>query len=113
MFGGSEAIANLGLDIPAKLDPLHRLRGWRMLGDAVAAELGIVHVHPHHRVGALLRRDVLERRHRRVLTDREAARQTFRQPIRGHKGRFAQKIVLFQRASAEIDRAVGWLQTSE
>jgi hypothetical protein len=65
MFGGSEAIANAGLRVPAKLDPLHRLRGWRHLGDAVAAELAahpglrlmtddreivaalIYYVHPH------------------------------------------------------------------
>ena len=39
IFGGSEIIANAGLRVPAKLDPLHRLRGWRHLGNAVAAEM--------------------------------------------------------------------------
>lgn len=39
VFGGSEVIANDGLHVPAKLDPLHRLRGWRTLGDAVAGQL--------------------------------------------------------------------------
>jgi hypothetical protein len=39
LFGGSEIIANAGLDLPAKLDPLHRLRGWRTLGDTVAMAL--------------------------------------------------------------------------
>jgi 4-amino-4-deoxy-L-arabinose transferase-like glycosyltransferase len=39
LFGGSEVIASEGLHVPAKFDPLHRLRGWRHLGDAVAAQL--------------------------------------------------------------------------
>jgi hypothetical protein len=65
LFGGSELIASEGLHVPAKLDPLHRLRGWRTLGDAVAKELAdhpglrlmtddreivaalIYYVHPH------------------------------------------------------------------
>jgi len=65
VFGGSEIIAHAGLHVPAKLDPLHRLRGWRTLGDAVAAQLAahpglrlmtddrevmaalIYYVHPH------------------------------------------------------------------
>jgi 4-amino-4-deoxy-L-arabinose transferase-like glycosyltransferase len=65
VFGGSEIIAHAGLNVPAKLDPLHRLRGWRTLGDAVAAQLAahsgmrlmaddrevlaalIYYVHPH------------------------------------------------------------------
>lgn len=65
VFGGSEAIASAGLHVPAKLDPLHRLRGWRTLGDAVGAALAehpglrlmaddreilaslIYYVHPH------------------------------------------------------------------
>jgi hypothetical protein len=49
LFGGSEIIANAGLDVPARLDPLHRLRGWRTLGDAVAAELA---AHPGLRLMA-------------------------------------------------------------
>ncbi|HZK90410.1 MAG TPA: glycosyltransferase family 39 protein [Stellaceae bacterium] len=65
LFGGSEIVANAGLDLPATLDPLHRLRGWRTLGDDVAAALAqhpglrlmaddreilaalIYYVHPH------------------------------------------------------------------
>jgi hypothetical protein len=65
LFGGSEVIAGAGLDVPAKFDPLHRLRGWRTLGDEVAAVLAqhpglrlmaddreilaalIYYVHPH------------------------------------------------------------------
>ena len=65
LFGGSELIASEGQHVPAKLDPLHRLRGWRTLGDGVAAELAahpglrlmtddreivaalIYYVHPH------------------------------------------------------------------
>jgi 4-amino-4-deoxy-L-arabinose transferase-like glycosyltransferase len=49
LFGGSEVIAAEGLRVPAKLDPLHRLRGWRQLGDAVAAELA---AHPGVRLMA-------------------------------------------------------------
>ena len=65
VFGGSEIAANANLAIPAKLDPLHRLRGWNTLGNAVAAQLAahpglrlmsddrelmaalIYYVHPH------------------------------------------------------------------
>lgn len=65
LFGSSELIASGGLHVPATLDPLHRLRGWRKLGDAVSAELAahpglrlmtddreivaalIYYVHPH------------------------------------------------------------------
>lgn len=65
VFGGSEVAAHAGLAIPAKFDPLHRLRGWRTLGAAVAAQLAahpglrlmtddreimaalIYYVHPH------------------------------------------------------------------
>jgi 4-amino-4-deoxy-L-arabinose transferase-like glycosyltransferase len=65
LFGGSEIVANAGLAVPAKLDPLHRLRGWRTLGDDVSATLAqhpglrlmaddreivaalIYYVHPH------------------------------------------------------------------
>jgi hypothetical protein len=32
-------LAASGLSVPAKYDPLHRLRGWRHLGDAVSAAL--------------------------------------------------------------------------
>jgi Dolichyl-phosphate-mannose-protein mannosyltransferase len=49
VFGGSELIAGKGLHVPAKLDPLHRLRGWRRLGDGVAAELA---AHPGLRLMA-------------------------------------------------------------
>jgi 4-amino-4-deoxy-L-arabinose transferase-like glycosyltransferase len=49
VFGGSEVIANAGLNVPATLDPLHRLRGWRTLGNAVAAELA---AHPGLRLMA-------------------------------------------------------------
>jgi hypothetical protein len=49
LFGGSELIADTGLRVPAKLDPLHRLRGWRTLGDAVSGELA---VHPGLRLMA-------------------------------------------------------------
>ena len=65
VLGGSEVIAHAGAHVPAKLDPLHRLRGWRTLGNAVAAQLAthpglrlmtddrevvaalIYYVHPH------------------------------------------------------------------
>jgi len=65
LFGGSELIASAGLPVPAKLDPLHRLRGWRTLGNEVGAALAqhpglrlmaddreivaalIYYVHPH------------------------------------------------------------------
>ncbi len=39
LFGLSEAIAAGGLGVPAKYDPLHRLRGWRELGHDVGALL--------------------------------------------------------------------------
>jgi hypothetical protein len=39
MFGGRDALAAAGLALPAKYDPLHRLRGWRALGTAVGAAL--------------------------------------------------------------------------
>lgn len=35
-FGGTDALASAGISIPARFDPLHRLRGWRELGDAVS-----------------------------------------------------------------------------
>jgi hypothetical protein len=49
VFGGSELIANAGFNVPARLDPLHRLRGWDTLGDAVASELA---AHPQLRLMA-------------------------------------------------------------
>jgi 4-amino-4-deoxy-L-arabinose transferase-like glycosyltransferase len=49
LFGGSEAIANAGFDVPATYDPLHRLRGWRTLGDKVGAALA---AHPDLRLMA-------------------------------------------------------------
>jgi 4-amino-4-deoxy-L-arabinose transferase-like glycosyltransferase len=39
LFGGSEALAAAGAAVPAKYDPLHRLRGWRSLGASVGKEL--------------------------------------------------------------------------
>ena len=36
---GTEAVAAAGVAVPAKYDPLHRLRGWRGLGERVGAEL--------------------------------------------------------------------------
>ena len=39
LFGASEAIAASGGAVPAKYDPLHRLRGWRSLGASVGKEL--------------------------------------------------------------------------
>jgi hypothetical protein len=36
MFGGADALAAAGVRVPAKYDPLHRMRGWRELGDKVA-----------------------------------------------------------------------------
>jgi len=39
VFGGSEAIAAAGDRVPAKWDPLHRLRGWRRLGDSVSQQM--------------------------------------------------------------------------
>jgi 4-amino-4-deoxy-L-arabinose transferase-like glycosyltransferase len=49
LFGASEAIANAGLHVPAKFDPLHRLRGWRRLGDDVSEALA---AHPGLRLMA-------------------------------------------------------------
>jgi 4-amino-4-deoxy-L-arabinose transferase-like glycosyltransferase len=37
VFGAVDALAMAGVTVPAKYDPLHRLRGWRELGQAVAA----------------------------------------------------------------------------
>lgn len=39
LFAGSDALAAAGIAVPAKYDPLHRLRSWRTLGDAVSAAL--------------------------------------------------------------------------
>ena len=38
-FGATDALAAIGVTIPAKYDPLHRLRGWRELGERVASLL--------------------------------------------------------------------------
>jgi 4-amino-4-deoxy-L-arabinose transferase-like glycosyltransferase len=65
LFGATDALAAIGIAVPAKYDPLHRLRGWRQLGDRVSALLAahpgltlladdrellaalIYYVHPH------------------------------------------------------------------
>jgi len=39
VFGGSEAVYASGLPVSARLDPLHRLRGWRTLGGQVSEAL--------------------------------------------------------------------------
>jgi 4-amino-4-deoxy-L-arabinose transferase-like glycosyltransferase len=39
LFGTVDALAAIGVAVPAKYDPLHRLRGWRELGQSVAAIL--------------------------------------------------------------------------
>jgi hypothetical protein len=39
VFGGSEALAVSGVEVAAKYDPLHRLRGWRSLGAQVSEAL--------------------------------------------------------------------------
>ena len=39
LFGGVDALAAAGIAVPAKYDPLHRLRGWRALGESVSAAL--------------------------------------------------------------------------
>ena len=39
LFGATDALAALGIAVPARYDPLHRLRGWHELGDRVAALL--------------------------------------------------------------------------
>jgi len=35
LFGAGDALAALGIAVPAQYDPLHRLRGWRSLGQQV------------------------------------------------------------------------------
>ena len=65
LFTGHNALAALGIELPAKYDPLSRLRGWRELGSIVGAALAqhpgltlladdretlaalIYYVHPH------------------------------------------------------------------
>ena len=39
LFTGRDALAGLGVALPAKYDPLNRLRGWRTLGSTVSAAL--------------------------------------------------------------------------
>ena len=39
LFGASEGLAAIGAPVSAKYDPLHRLRGWRALGEHVNAQL--------------------------------------------------------------------------
>ena len=39
LFGTTDALAALGVALPAKYDPLHRLRGWHELGERVSALL--------------------------------------------------------------------------
>ncbi|HEX3861588.1 MAG TPA: glycosyltransferase family 39 protein [Stellaceae bacterium] len=39
LFGGVDALAAVGVTVPAKYDPLHRLRGWHGLGRQVGALL--------------------------------------------------------------------------
>ncbi len=39
LFTGREALAALGLDLPAQYDPLRRVRGWRELGAEIGKEL--------------------------------------------------------------------------
>jgi hypothetical protein len=43
LFGMTDTLAAAGVAVPAKYDPLHRLRGWRELGQSVAA---ILATHP-------------------------------------------------------------------
>jgi 4-amino-4-deoxy-L-arabinose transferase-like glycosyltransferase len=43
LFGTADALAAIGVAVPAKYDPLHRLRGWRELGQSVTA---ILAAHP-------------------------------------------------------------------
>ncbi len=43
LFGTADALAAIGVAVPAKYDPLHRLRGWRGLGQDVAT---ILAAHP-------------------------------------------------------------------
>ncbi len=39
LFGTTDALAAIGVAVPARYDPLHRLRGWRELGQSVGAIL--------------------------------------------------------------------------
>src|SRR6266568_1623177 len=39
LFGSADALAAIGVAVPAKYDPLHRLRGWRELGQGVGTLL--------------------------------------------------------------------------
>jgi 4-amino-4-deoxy-L-arabinose transferase-like glycosyltransferase len=39
LFGTADALAAIGVAVPAKYDPLHRLRGWRELGQSVGTLL--------------------------------------------------------------------------
>jgi hypothetical protein len=39
LFGARDVLAFIGVEIPAKYDPLHRLRGWHRLGQEVGAAL--------------------------------------------------------------------------
>jgi 4-amino-4-deoxy-L-arabinose transferase-like glycosyltransferase len=39
LFGATDVLAAAGINVPAKYDPLHRLRGWRQLGNRVAVLL--------------------------------------------------------------------------
>jgi len=43
LFGAVDALAAIGVAVPAKYDPLHRLRGWHELGQRVA---GLLAAHP-------------------------------------------------------------------
>lgn len=44
VFAGTDALAAVGVAVPPKYDPLHRLRGWRQLGDRVSVLLA---AHPN------------------------------------------------------------------
>jgi 4-amino-4-deoxy-L-arabinose transferase-like glycosyltransferase len=48
-FGGPPALAACGVELPARFDPLDRLRGWRRLGIEVGAALA---AHPGYRLFA-------------------------------------------------------------
>jgi 4-amino-4-deoxy-L-arabinose transferase-like glycosyltransferase len=39
IFGAADALAAAGVAVPPQYDPLHRLRGWRTLGEKVGAQL--------------------------------------------------------------------------
>ena len=43
LFGATDALHAAGVEVPAKYDPLHRLRGWRELGARVGA---LLEAHP-------------------------------------------------------------------